>query len=285
MRIAPFLLGLVILAVSSAPAAAVDLSKIDRTLAKEPAYQSKPKYCLLVFGPEAKHRVWIVLDGDTLYVDRNGNGDLTEAGERLKEQRPVPRQEFPAVSLSLPGEKDRQIHLQVTVHHVRFEGEEEEGPHPDVTVRIDGKEWRTYCEQFTNRPQEAPILHFDGALTFVLSNPQRTFVPGKTTNLVIYTGLPGLGKFTFSTRSARELVGAGAELTAEIEFPNKEPGGKPIRRWVTVPLDDLCDGNVFAGAVQVPEDAGFGTATMTVIRMPNLTPAVFRIPVEKSRGK
>ena len=58
--------------------------KIDRTPSKEPAYRSKaPKYGLLVFGPEGKDRVWLVLDGDTLYVDRNGNGDLTEAGEKV----------------------------------------------------------------------------------------------------------------------------------------------------------------------------------------------------------
>src|SRR4029077_10756985 len=59
----------------------VDLTKIDRTIKKEPAYQTKtPKYCLLVFGPEAKTRVWLVQDGDKLYVDRNGNGDLIEDG-------------------------------------------------------------------------------------------------------------------------------------------------------------------------------------------------------------
>src|SRR4029077_17075723 len=66
------------------PNAQTDLSKIDRRIAKEPVYQTKtPKYCLLVFGPEAKHRIWLVLDGDTLYVDRNGNGDLTEKSEKV----------------------------------------------------------------------------------------------------------------------------------------------------------------------------------------------------------
>src|SRR5215831_909330 len=64
-------------------AGAADLTKVDRTLKKQPAYQGKPKYGLLVFGPEAKHRVWLVLDGDTLYVDKNGNGDLTDKGERV----------------------------------------------------------------------------------------------------------------------------------------------------------------------------------------------------------
>src|ERR1700732_1954245 len=74
---------LLVLLFCAGPGMAADLSKIDRTIAKEPKYQSKPKYCLLVFGPEAKTRVWLVLDGDVLYVDRNGNGDLTEAGERV----------------------------------------------------------------------------------------------------------------------------------------------------------------------------------------------------------
>jgi hypothetical protein len=63
---------------------AADLAKIDRTIAKEPAYRTKaPKYCLLVFGREGKNRVWLVQDGDALYVDRNGNGDLTEPGEKV----------------------------------------------------------------------------------------------------------------------------------------------------------------------------------------------------------
>jgi hypothetical protein len=65
------------------PLSAADLTHIERKIAKEPIYKSKPKYCLLVFGPDAKTRVWLVRDGDTLYVDRNGNGDLTEAGEKI----------------------------------------------------------------------------------------------------------------------------------------------------------------------------------------------------------
>src|SRR5262245_37055954 len=62
--------------------------KIDRTLGKEPVYQTKaPKYGLLVFGPQGKDRVWLVLDGDTLYVDRNGNGDLTDPGEKVAAEK------------------------------------------------------------------------------------------------------------------------------------------------------------------------------------------------------
>src|SRR5262245_61047924 len=82
-RLLPMATCLILIAV---PAFGVDLAQIDRTIAKEPKYQSKPKYCLLVFGPEAKTRVWLVFDADArlLYMDRNSNGDLTEKGKRVE---------------------------------------------------------------------------------------------------------------------------------------------------------------------------------------------------------
>jgi hypothetical protein len=59
-----------------------DASKLERKIAKEPRYESKaPWYCLLLFGAKAKAKVWMVLDGEKLYVDHNGTGDLTEPGK------------------------------------------------------------------------------------------------------------------------------------------------------------------------------------------------------------
>src|SRR5438132_12056299 len=80
---------LAMLGLSVAPVSA-EPPRIDRTIRNEAVYQTKtPKYGLLVFGPEAKDRVWLVLDGDTLYVDRTGNGDLTEADKKVAvESRP-----------------------------------------------------------------------------------------------------------------------------------------------------------------------------------------------------
>src|SRR5262245_13351240 len=72
---------IVLLTISSADA--VDLAKVDRTIRREPAYRTKPKYCLLVFGPEARTRVWLVVDGETAYLDRNGDGDLTGKDEAV----------------------------------------------------------------------------------------------------------------------------------------------------------------------------------------------------------
>src|SRR5262249_9034145 len=53
-----------------------------RAIKNLPAFQArKQKYCLITFGPQAALRVWFILDGDRLFVDRNANGDLTDEGE------------------------------------------------------------------------------------------------------------------------------------------------------------------------------------------------------------
>jgi hypothetical protein len=51
-----------ILLFAAGPAAALDLNKLDRRIAKEPTYQSKPLYGLALIGPSAETRVWMVLE-------------------------------------------------------------------------------------------------------------------------------------------------------------------------------------------------------------------------------
>src|SRR5262249_16663189 len=77
------LAGLLLPLVAPAP----DLAPIDRTIRKEPHYQHKVKYALLVFGPEAKFKVWLALDDDVLYVDKNGDGDLTAPEKRIASEK------------------------------------------------------------------------------------------------------------------------------------------------------------------------------------------------------
>src|ERR1700746_4065327 len=60
-------------------------SKVDRAIAKEPTDKGKPRYCLLVFGPQANNRIWLVLDADgpALYGPEWG-GDLTTKCTRVE---------------------------------------------------------------------------------------------------------------------------------------------------------------------------------------------------------
>src|SRR5262249_16433726 len=79
MSLCRFVLSIVALLLLQPRATATDLEKIDRSIGKEPAYESKPKYCLVIFGPEAKSRVWLVVDGHTLFTSGK-NGELTKHG-------------------------------------------------------------------------------------------------------------------------------------------------------------------------------------------------------------
>jgi hypothetical protein len=75
-----------------------DLKDVDRTIKREPAYETKsPRYAVLVFGPQAKDRVWLVHDGRTLYVDRNGDGDLTRPDSKVTVDAHTPenRRQYP----------------------------------------------------------------------------------------------------------------------------------------------------------------------------------------------
>jgi hypothetical protein len=55
-----------------------------KRIAKEPAYTAPVQYyALLVLGADESLRVWLVADGDRLYADVNGDGDLTETGKRF----------------------------------------------------------------------------------------------------------------------------------------------------------------------------------------------------------
>jgi hypothetical protein len=238
MRMTDCTAALVIAGVMALPAQGADLTKIDRTIAREPAYKTRPRYGLLVFGPETKARVWLVLDGDVLYVDKNGNGDLTEKGERIKEERLNDQTNtFPIGELSLPEDRFPRNTSGLAILRDRRPGA---APGPlRLTITINQKTWLGTFHKLADRPRDAPILHFNfnGPLTFLCLSPP-TFTPGKTSNLVIHIGTPGLGEKTGVWRShASSIVGLQVALVAEIEYPNKRPGGRPLFARHILPLE------------------------------------------------
>ncbi len=227
------------LADCAAPAPAADLAKLDRTIKKEPAYKGKPKYCLLAFGPEAKLRVWLVLDDGVLYVDRNGNGDLTEPGEQVKGTQ------ADLFGLPRPGEKapdarnyscelaDKSTVSLLTINGSYFQVDFKSA---DGKRRLVAHQDDEGPLQFAAKPKDAPVIHFNGPLT--LSLPKQTLrlgkEPGKLSFLI---GTPGLGKGTFASLSIQSVPG-DRHPVAEIEFPPARPGGKPaVGRFV---LDQRC---------------------------------------------
>src|SRR5262245_52648658 len=179
-------------------AQAADLAKIERKIAKEPAYQTKsPKYCLLVFGLDAKTRVWLVQDGDTLYVDRNGNGDLTEPGESVKlKQQGGDFRAFEVGDLTLGGLKHTGLSVtqmkasaESIGNDLEWERIKKSGPEPwmwwvRITAERAADDKRDLPRKiayvangdgagmllFADRPQDAPIIHINGPFTLALQD-------------------------------------------------------------------------------------------------------------------
>jgi hypothetical protein len=202
------------------PSTALDLARIERRLVQEPAYQSgAPKYGLLVFGPQAKTRVWLVLDGNTLYVDRDADGNLAGAGKAV----PLTGNRANAGDLAEPDGRARHTRLRL----------ERRGGHVRLMLQTGGKRMQFvgYDEDnplaFADRPGDAPIIHFDGPLTMCLYGQPPVFVPGQVAEIDACVGTPGLGKGTFAALQCCHILDCQVSPVVEVVFPPQKPGQAP----------------------------------------------------------
>lgn len=255
----------------SPPTLAADLASLDRTIGKEPKYQSKPLYCLLVFGREAKHKAWVVLDGDTLYVDRHGAGDLTSADCRVKgKSDPFTERVFEAGDLTINGVAYSGLRLSVQSAKAgigeayrqmpmfqQFLKAHPNGklftisvevpfakPFPDVRDGSPLKKTRQYAAEFDKngilqlaaRPEEAPVIHFGGPWT-MWPDGQQKLVRGRNEDLVLKLGTPGHGAGTFACICYDILVPDRAKPHLRIEYPARSQEKALVRNYV---LEDRC---------------------------------------------
>lgn len=222
--------GLVALALGfAASLQAAELSKIDRSIGKQPQYSAKPAYCLLVFGPKAESKAWLVLAGDDLYVDRNGNGDLTEAGKRITGNKTDGEETFSIgdVVASPDGKKHAQMSAQ------KF------GEALYIMATIDGRQQtagndRAGTLRLTDSPADAPVIHFDGPL--ILQPSSDTLQKGQFTPLYVMVGTPGLGAGTFASLSYDSIPIKDFPV-AQIEIRQKDKPDSIIQRVV---LEERC---------------------------------------------
>ena len=271
----------------SATLAGADLTKVDRSIKKEPAYQTKsPKYCLLVFGPEAKTRVWLVLDGDTLYIDRNGNGDLTEEGERVPKQG----DKFLAGDITEADGLTKHTNLVVETDSVSIllRGKCEQGT-ADRVYRSEQPKL-----QFADRPQNAPVVHFNGPLTLVLSSPTTIKKDIDRIRFDVYLGTHGQGQGTFafvretSNEDFPKVLHLPKDVfpVVEIEFPNVTPGEKPIKDKTKLRSYSVV---FYLGSVRVPNQVASGKAKITLSfpdwKEVSFAPVTFEVPIEGPTSK
>jgi hypothetical protein len=255
----PFLRAVAVCALLFFPIAtfAVDLTKIDRTIAKQPAYRGKPKYCLLVFGPEAKTRIWLVQDGDTLYVDRTSNGDLTgpakkvvaDNGDRANgtyhfEVGDIRDGALVHKALSVSVFKLADTGLAVADERVKaLLAKDPNACSYGVSVDVDIPGWKGTgiggrvhhhtssaddVLEFADKPEHAPILHFGGPLQITLFGEHRLTI-GRESDIVLGVGTLGLGRGSTTYLDYEDVIPTTAHPSIQITYPNKEPGGPAIQ--------------------------------------------------------
>jgi hypothetical protein len=203
-------------------------TEIDRSIKKEPTYQTKPEYCLLVFGPQAKARVWLVWDYDVLYVDCNGNGDLTEAADRFPFKGGHLAREIEITAAESPT-KITSFHGFGSFH---------------VSVDTEGRCFQYASLKTAKNREHAQIMHFNGPLVMGLQYRD----PGKQPinrgskpydySVLVSTAGPLQTAGWGPVIDHKKYVPADVHPTLEFEFAAKTPGATPIK--VKTVLKERC---------------------------------------------
>jgi hypothetical protein len=190
----------------------------------------------VVFGPEARTRVWLVRDGDRLFADLNATGDLTEPGKCLP-VKPHPegfetvftppllvRDGVPANTRLKVKFFPDQVELYVLNDRVRYVSSDARG-----------------LFRFSDKPGSAPIVQLDGPLTLTPDVPY-TFARGpRGTRFSATVGTQGLGTGAFAALFHGDVyntVPRHLVPVADITFPPRVAGGPPLQTRVV--LDDRC---------------------------------------------
>lgn len=218
------------------------VQKVDRSIGSEPKYAGKPRYALVLIGNDEK-RIWLAQDGDLLYADANGDGDLTDEkpikGKRDRVRRGDTEYARVAFEVALPGKRGLIYEVYDDPEAGDFLSlytDVAKPPFPrnnfhQCACGEGGKEFR-----FTERREDCPVFRFLGALT-MLRVGGTSFLHGGEDDLTVRVGTHGDGGAAWvSLENSR--VPNEVHPVAEITFPGKKPKDPPIKR--TVPLKQRC---------------------------------------------
>jgi RNA polymerase sigma factor (sigma-70 family) len=283
----------------SVPADTDWLKEIDRTIRKEPAYETKsPHYALLAFGPRATDRVWLVHDGATLYVDRKADGDLTDPADKLAgEISPGGTAKdafirYVVGDLSVGGRvhknlkvyadllteshnsvesrenakaalaanpKARAYTVYLEVDWPGLKGKGEGGRTKQAAGPVDGRG----ALLFGVRPAEAPVICFGGPLQITFEAQPPVMKLGWDNTAIMVVGSAGHGPGTTAALAYDGTIPDSVVPIVEATFPSRAGTDRPPLRQ-RYELKDRCCGINLYGPLRPPPEAGPGVAKFTV---------------------
>ena len=250
------------------PLVSEKLIKIDRTITKLPKFESeKPGYCLLAFGPGAEHRVWVIFDGNKLFVDRNGDGDLTDDGAIAADpalSMPSRSYVFSVTDIG-PAKQEKKYALMLSTITV--------GASQPAAILIVTREGHPAQRvgptdlRFTDKPEDARVLHFGSPVITVRPS---ILIPTKldeekATEFHVQVGTPGVGTGSFVAFLNQNLA-KNRNPVAEFTFQPAVAGAEPIVKRVVFE-GRLCD-DQFSGTIEVPKGT-VGDRVQVLLQFPD----------------
>jgi hypothetical protein len=228
------------------------LAKVPRVIKKQPQYQGKPGYVLLIFGDDLTHRHWLVVDGKTAYFDRKGNGDLTDPQDRLEADKErsdqdeiyfnlgevavggvkhhklaftlrsldqlTNRDDAPALGELAP--KSKALYLWGEFEIPGFEGRCAFGRVPRSVGPYD-KDGYLLLE---DDPKSARIVQFGANWSIQLQGQQKLF-QGTEKDIILNVGSRGFGAGTFASLGYEKVIPEDQHPHITLKFPKaKRPG-------------------------------------------------------------
>jgi len=244
------------------------LESVERTIGREPKYSGTPRYALMVLGADAKTKVWMVEDGDVLYVDKNANGDLTDDGPPISQSDVREWDSGEGTSrdcnylLEAITPADGAKHTDFNLRRWKYgKAELSYG----LSLSLDGKV-PMYAGWFGTfwaaKPADVPKLHFGGRLIPAkLSGKQ--FILGSTPEQLDTAFIKdGSGK---GARSYLSIDAMPKDVVPEvhIDWP-VSPSAAPVRTVERL-TERCCYWNYYKKGFQIPEGIVEGEAVLTFV--------------------
>jgi hypothetical protein len=195
----------------------------------------------------------LVRDGLTLYVDRNGDGDLTEPGKRVEisqhQHGYLLRGE--AIASRQRGDHAKRIEYDAGTFYCGDVVDANGGRYKNLVIFLEktgamdvfvkttpaGLDQGAGADSdgdlhFSDSPKDAPVIHFGGTLTMTMFTRSGELFPqypdGQKHLYAAMVGTPGRGPGTFANVQLTSIPD-GIWPVAEIEFPPRA-GEAPLQR-------------------------------------------------------
>ena len=263
-----------LLIADEAHASANGLGHVERTLIKEPRYESTPKYSLILLGSRGDVRVWMVEDGKRLFVDKNANGDLTDDGPPIEpsdlRKMGSERWDFNYLLDAITPAGGRSRHTHFDLRRWNY-GEKDDSY--GLSLSVDGQ-LPLYAGWFgtfwSEKRETAPVIHFGGPFTpKLLRSKEFTIRPGRQSVSLGFMN-PGSGAGAES-RVSIDALPRHVVPTLNIEWPTA--GGSPPLRTSQPLTERCCYWEFYSTAFEVPKGAMIGMAKVSVA-LPTAPPLI-----------